>query len=285
MKVQEDRAFCQEMLPKVSRTFAACIRLLPPKVKECVLIAYLLCRIADTIEDTPDLGTIEKGELLAHFRSLLEHHGEDSSRLALAFAARRTHDEELVASCAIVLREWWGLTESERAAMRPWIQEMCDGMAQFVSKHSRLRAGHLETIGSVAELDLYCYYVAGTVGHLLTALFQLHYVHMKEQQYTKLKDLSTSFGLGLQLTNIIKDVADDHRYGWSFVPRELCHEVGLSPEMLLLPENGAAAKRVMGILIAKARRHLADALEYCTILPKAAYRIRLFCLTDRKSVV
>ena len=68
----------------------------------------------------------------------------------------------------------------------------------------------------VADLDQYCYYVAGTVGHLLTALFPLHHRRLSKDHEKRLKALATSFGLGLQLTNIIKDVADDARRGWSF---------------------------------------------------------------------
>jgi farnesyl-diphosphate farnesyltransferase len=36
----------------------------------------------------------------------------------------------------------------------------------------------------------------------------------------------------------------------------------------------------MATLIAKAKGHLRDALAYCTTLPAAAYRIRIFCLTS-----
>jgi len=76
----DDRRFCAEMLPNVSRTFAACIRLLPPKVENAVLIAYLLCRIADTIEDTADLPVADKERLLAHFRACLDDGGPDAGR-------------------------------------------------------------------------------------------------------------------------------------------------------------------------------------------------------------
>ena len=36
----------------------------------------------------------------------------------------------------------------------------------------------------------------------------------------------------------------------------------------------------MRLLINKARGHLEDALRYCTGLPRAQYRVRLFCLTS-----
>ena len=53
-----DSEFCNDMLPRVSRTFAICIRLLPPDLEHSVLIAYLLCRVADTIEDSTQLPQI-----------------------------------------------------------------------------------------------------------------------------------------------------------------------------------------------------------------------------------
>jgi farnesyl-diphosphate farnesyltransferase len=122
--------------------------------------------------------------------------------------------------------------------------------------------------------------VAGTVGHLLTELFRLHHPAVRGERYRRLEALATSFGLGLQLTNIIKDVADDRRRGWSFVPRELCHMAGIRPEELQDAAHLDEARRVMHVLIEKARGHLADALTYSVTLPRTAYRIRIFCLTS-----
>jgi len=56
--------FCQEILPAVSRTFALSIRLLPGDLALPSRDAYLLCRIADTIEDAPDFAADEKAALL-----------------------------------------------------------------------------------------------------------------------------------------------------------------------------------------------------------------------------
>ncbi len=276
---ESDKQFCHDMLPKVSRTFAACIRLLPPRVENAVLIAYLLCRIADTIEDTADLPFAEKERLLTHFKNCLNKDGPDAGPLIAAFSAKRTHDETLTAQADIALREYRRLDDDQQDAIRPWVQEMCDGMAQFARVHARARPDHLEALASLEELDRYCYYVAGTVGHLLTELFRLHHPRLTKKHYAKLKALSTSFGLGLQLTNIIKDVADDRQRGWSFVPRQLCSLAGTTPEQLLADTSSRQSQIVMSLLIAKAKRHLKDALNYCTTLPRSAYRIRLFCLT------
>ncbi len=281
----DDRRFCRDMLPRVSRTFAACIRLLPPDVGHAVLLAYLLCRIADTIEDTADLPVEDKQRLLLHFRRCLDAGGPGIEPVCRAFIGLRPDaswhcdDEQLAAQADAVMREFARLGAPQQDAIRPWVQEMCSGMAEFAVMHSRARPDRLEALSSLDDLDRYCYFVAGTVGHLLTELFRLHHPRLTRRHYARLKELSTSFGIGLQLTNIIKDVADDRQRGWSFIPRQLCHLAGIAPEELLAPNCQHQARLVMDLLITKAKGHLMDALDYCTTLPRSAYRIRLFCLT------
>ena len=189
-------------------------------------------------------------------------------------------DCQLTAECHRVLNEFHQLSPAAQEAITPWVAEMCQGMADFSNEQRFHEASKgVSALIDVADLDQYCYYVAGTVGHLLTALFPLHHRRLGKRHEAGLKRLATSFGLGLQLTNIIKDVADDARRGWSFVPRNLCLQHNTSPEELLEPSKQDEAKAVMAELIAKAQSHLDDALQYCLTLPRSAYRIRLFCLT------
>lgn len=278
--VEHDRTFCYTTLPQVSRTFALCIRLLPERLEYPVLVAYLLCRVADTIEDTPDLPVPDKQQLFARFSRGLEDHGPDAAPLRDAFARRRTHEERLAADADTVLRAFHRLPTELQRSIRPWVQEMCSGMATFTKLPDETNPRHVMALATVEDLDRYCYYVAGTVGHLLTDVFRTLVPRLDHDRYGRLKGLATSFGLGLQLTNIIKDVADDRRRGWSFVPRDLCQLAGIDPEDLHNPALEGEARRVMNALISKARGHLRDALEYCTALPRRAYRVRLFCLTS-----
>ena len=53
-------AYQNAILPKVSRTFALTIPQLPQPLRRAVTNAYLLCRIADTIEDEPAFSAEEK---------------------------------------------------------------------------------------------------------------------------------------------------------------------------------------------------------------------------------
>ncbi len=269
------RAYCSDMLPKVSRTFALCIRLLPADLEYPVLLAYLLCRIADTIEDAADLSGSDKEKLLSHLRTCLDEEGPDAGPIASRFADPRTDEEELAHQADVVLMEFRRLPSFQRSAIQPWVQEMCSGMAKYAAQYREGSSEKPRTLDTVEDLDRYCYFVAGTVGHLLTDLFGTVRLAVTPRHYANLKPLATSFGSGLQLTNIVKDVADDRRRGWSFVPQELLDQVGIQPGQLHNP-----GREAMRVLIHKASNHLRDALDYCTCLPRSEYRVRLFCLTS-----
>ena len=272
---EAERAWVAETLPKVSRTFALCIRLLPPALEHPVAVAYLLCRIADTVEDSAALSAEKKAALLTEFRDALGQ-GTSPARVIAAFTDGTTDDERLTRDADQALRAFRRLPLEIRDRIRPHVEEMCDGMAEFAL--ARGAAGDLFTLPDLAALDRYCYFVAGTVGHLLTELFALHASGIDAERRARLDALATSFGLGLQLTNIVKDVTVDRERGWSFVPVELCRQFGVTPEALCRPEQRAQAMEVMRVLSARARTHLDDALEYCTTLPRRELGIRMFCL-------
>ncbi|HET8650317.1 MAG TPA: phytoene/squalene synthase family protein [Gemmatimonadales bacterium] len=265
-------------MPLVSRTFALCIRFLPADLEWSVLVAYLLCRVADTIEDAAEPPPEEKRRLLGVFRDAVDDPARPIAALTDAFAHSASDDERLAAHADAVLRAFTRLPAEERAAIAPWVHEMCDGMAQF-AEGTAAGPGRFRALPDLESLDRYCYYVAGTVGHLLTRLFRIRFP-AGHPAGERLEGLATSFGLGLQLTNIIKDVAADRRRGWSFVPRDLCQLSGISPEELCDPQRRAEGRQVMTTLIDRARTHLDDAITYCTLLPHRAYGIRVFCLTS-----
>lgn len=267
------------MLPQVSRTFALGIRLLPTRLSDSVQTAYLLCRIADTVEDTPALGADRQVALLTAFGEGLDSTAYQGDDLRAAFAERAGPEADLAANAQRVLGVFRSLPAGDRAAVTPWVREMAFGMAEF-ARLAGTRQDGFTALASVADLDRYCYIVAGTVGHLLTGLFRRHHPSISLERFDRLDALATSFGLGLQLTNIIKDVADDRRRGWSFVPQELCQMAGIHSGELDDPAHAAQARQVMHMLIAKARGHLEDALRYCLLLPRRAWRIRIFCLTS-----
>jgi farnesyl-diphosphate farnesyltransferase len=115
---------------------------------------------------------------------------------------------------------------------------------------------------------------------MLTEIFGLVRPPILETNFARMKSLSTSFGLGLQLTNIIKDVADDRRRGHNYLPRQLCLAVGIEPRDVQDGRYLRESREVVNALVDKAQGHLGDALEYVTCIPRRQRGIRAFCLTS-----
>ena len=69
---QTDNQFQNEILQDVSRTFALTIPQLPLTLYRAVANAYLLCRIADTIEDDSKLTFQEKKRYCHWFANLVK---------------------------------------------------------------------------------------------------------------------------------------------------------------------------------------------------------------------
>ena len=263
------------MLPQVSRTYAITIALLPPRLAHAVSMAYLLCGVADTIEDCELMDAPTKQRLLAIYANAVQEERDEIPELAEAFAGPRMPDEELARDVHHVMASYKAMEKPQRDAILPWLLEMCKGMAGFATRHDKARPGHVEALDTVDDLDSYCYYVAGTVGHILTELYRADHHRVTERHYARMKPLSTSFGVGLQMTNIMKDVADDRQRGWMYVPREFCAAAGTTPEQFLDPDMAPQAKQVMDMMMRKAGRHLRDGLDFCLTLPRSQYRMRV----------
>jgi farnesyl-diphosphate farnesyltransferase len=261
--------WCEAMLPRVSRTFALCIRFLPDEVRRSVLLS--------TVEDASALAPARKRELLGLFAASLDDPAVDLAPFSSLLPGRDDADAELTRRAWLVVELLAEEPAEVRAAVVPWVQEMCRGMAEFASREPRPGA-LLRSLQTEDELDRYCYYVAGTVGHLLTALFVAQRPRITPEAGRRLDALAEDFGAGLQLVNILADVARDRQRGVSYVPETLCRAEGLDTAELLIPHRRPQARRALARLVDRARQRLRRAREYCLIVPRTEYQLRLFCL-------
>jgi len=266
--------FQQRILPHVSRTFALTIPQLAMPLRMAVTNAYLLCRIADTIEDEPALPAAETRLFLQRFTAVVRG-SEPAAPLARELARRLSErtlpaERELVNGMERVIAVTASLGE-QRPAIERCIEIMCLGMHHFQQTAS------LAGLARCSDLDSYCYYVAGVVGEMLTELFCCHSPAIATQR-AALQELSTSFGEGLQLTNIIKDFWEDRSRGACWFPREVFARHGV--ELGELTPQRADEHFQAGVreLVAVAHGHLRNALAYALLLPPQEKGVRLFCL-------
>lgn len=127
-------------------------------------------------------------------------------------------------------------TAGRRKIRRTWLEDLATGVAGD--------AGPVD-LPTWAELDLYCYRVAGTVGLMMMRVFGLE----DEAVEPRALDL----GRGMQLTNILRDVSEDGAAGRIYLPADERREYGVEREALLQGRPSGRWKAFMKFQVERAR--------------------------------
>ncbi len=219
----EDSALLQDLLVKTSRTFALAIPLLPEPTLREVTVAYLLFRIADTFEDASVLWDKPRQQAaLFEFVELMEDPSVEQAReLSRQWLRRPPSDHagylELLEKTPEVIAGHLSLTPAAQQVVAHHTIRTSIGMASVVE---RAGSDGVLRLGTLADVQDYCYIVAGIVGEMLTDLFILERAHLEAiADYLRQRD--AQFGEGLQLVNILKDSADDAVEGRNYLPAEI----------------------------------------------------------------
>lgn len=278
----EHLGWCYATLPTVSRTFALNIRTLPPPLRRSVTLAYLLFRLADTIEDVADLSAEARSVLFAELTARLTAPDpaapptpEQAAARQALLACRPTEGEAaLVRDQHRLWAAYAALPGVPRGVLARWLAESVAGM---ISAPAGFTDGPVKCLETPADLRRYCWYVAGTVGMLLTELFVDHSPGAAARAEALTAD-AEAFGRALQLTNILQDVAADHADGRCYLPRRWLESAGVPPARLLEPDHRAGGLSVIRRIAAGALADLRAALRYTLTLPAGEWRLRVFCL-------
>ncbi|RON55741.1 phytoene synthase [Pseudomonas frederiksbergensis] len=264
-----------QILAQVSRTFALTIPQLPAELYPAVTNAYLLCRIADTIEDEPGLTAGQKRHYENAYLEVISGRADAqdfSDDLSLWLTDQTLQAErDLVRHLPQVLAVHHALKPSQRAAIVQCLSVMSRGMSEF-QENAGLRG-----LATHQALDRYCYCVAGVVGTLLTELF-IDFDPTLLSQRENLHRLALSFGTGLQLTNIVKDQWDDRQRGACWLPQDLLAKHGVQLAQLNAGQDDPHYAQALAELIGTAHSHLQRALQYTLLIPARHTGIRRFNL-------
>lgn len=275
-----DWDYCVKTLPRVSRTFALNISVLRGEIHRSVLTAYLFCRTIDTVEDAGRLNSEIKIRLLLEFARLIENPAYRKTALQqwikdCEVVDGSPNDLDLLSHNQRVFNIFDSLQESHRQQIIPSVAKMARGMAYF---QKRFRQDKLTPLENEDELEEYCYFVAGAVGEMLCNLFLLELPHISPEAREIMKKNAVSFGLGLQMTNISKDVVVDRQRGWSYIPEGIILEKGITVEEF---HSGVSMEKNLEILeklLRKTTGHLQDALKFTLAIPWYKVSLRLFCI-------
>lgn len=274
----EYQSYCRKVLPAVSRTFALGIELLRDPLRDEIGVAYLICRILDTIEDTTTLPPEDRATMLDRCANGLI--SENWQALAVDIEAMFSDeslagsDHDLCRNTHTVLGMFHEFRPEARAAQAEALREMSEGMAETVRREMRGEGLRLQ---DEEDLKRYCYYVAGTVGKLLCNEWALDRESITPEIKAALDERAVNFGLGLQVTNIIKGVTDDISRGVTYVPHKLFDAAGIDLQELIDDPTNPAGREVIAGLAEMTQLWLDEALVYTCTIPESERDIRMFC--------
>jgi presqualene diphosphate synthase len=185
-----DLAEVEALVRAAGTSFYRGMRILPPDRRAAMYAVYAFCRLVDDVADEP--GPIEA-----------KRAGLTAWRNAIAGLYQGTAADPVTR----VL-----LSAVQRYALRQDdFQAVIDGM--------QMDAETVIVAPDLATLDLYCDRVASAVGRLSVRAFG--------DASAEADRVAFSLGRALQLTNILRDVAEDAERGRLYLPREWLEEEGV----------------------------------------------------------
>jgi phytoene synthase len=182
-----------------------------------VLYAYL--RVTDDIADDEDFLDRKRTRLAAwRTRLMLALNGVPSHRVHAALAAVVQHFHIPV----------------------EYLSEVIDGVES-----------DLETVsfGTFADLEFYCYRVAGVVG--LACIHIWGWNHPEDE--LRFRKPALAAGTAFQLTNILRDLAEDAESGRVYLPRDELAEFQVDPSRWHLPEQAEPFAKLLAFQVERAR--------------------------------
>ncbi|OUW03428.1 MAG: hypothetical protein CBD11_03415 [Phycisphaera sp. TMED151] len=191
-----------DLLQQTSRSFAVSIPMLPNPIREEVALAYLLFRVADTVEDEGSFDSNQRSQMLTEWidsvrtcsTERIDHWSDFSSIEHSGYVA-------LMDARGSLIERLKSVPLPHRELIHQYLAKTVAGMDQFLVKND---AWH-----DVSEIREYCYYVAGVVGEMLTAMFTSYDQGLLPAE-AELMRLAPSVGESLQLVNMIRDYQSDN---------------------------------------------------------------------------
>jgi phytoene synthase len=231
--IESAAAYCRKLTERSSSNFYYAFLFLPPRRRQALEAVYAYCRLVDDVVDE-EAPAADKLAGLARWRGELDQVFAPggapahpvSARLAEAvrrFAIRRADMEAVIDGCAM---------DIDQARYATW-----------------------------DELETYCYRVASAVGLMCIEIFghrggpppryQGHRVVEPSGPYA----YAVHLGMALQLTNILRDVAEDAQRGRIYLPAEALAAAGVSEADLTAGVRTPGFLALMRAVAARARGH------------------------------
>ena len=277
------RELLRTILKQVSRSFYLTLIVVPRCVRNQMGLAYLFARAADTIADTELIDRSGRLLFLKKFRAQFAEDRVDweevrSIQTALIPRQKDSGESALITRLEDCFRLYLECEPDDRARMRGLVRTLTNGMEMDLTVFTGGAAGEPVGLQTMEDLDRYTYYVAGCVGEFWTEMMCAHLPSLRGWNRVEMAKVGVRFGKGLQLTNVLKDLARDLHRGRCYLPAALLREAGLGPHDLLNRENLSILRPLLRKLVTTALDHLDQGWLYTMAIPRREVRLRLACM-------
>ena len=255
----------------------------PADVRDQVSLAYLFARAADTIADTELIDRPRRLDFLSQLKGQfvsdqIAWAQVQNIQRALGPFQPNSAEQVLLERLDECFRLFLDFSADDRRRIQRLMTTLTQGMEIDLSVFPGKAVEELVALKTLDDLDRYTYYVAGCVGEFWTDLMCAHRKALASWNVREMSKVGVRFGKGLQLTNIVKDVAHDLQKGRCYVPETLLADAGLKPRDLLDQKNLPRFKPVLSKLVRMAVEHLDQGWLYTMSIPRYETRLRLSCM-------
>jgi phytoene synthase len=198
------------------------------------------CRLLDDIADDPSLGFDQKKRALEAWLAAIESESG--------------------------LPEDFHQMIGRRDLNRRLLSEIVRGMLMDVVDAGKIR------YATFPALEIYCRRVASTVGLVSARIFG---AYISDEGGTDVDRYANHLGIALQLTNILRDVAEDCAMGRIYIPQEDLERFGVREEELLGPAPSPAITHLLNHQAERADSYFAKAeLAWTELTPNQRRLLR-----------
>jgi len=236
MDLERSYRLCQRITRREAKNFYYAFITLPREKRRAIYAVYAFCREVDDIADA-DSSIDEKKSKLGVLRTRLER----------AQAGDPQGGIDIALSDAIMR---YGIDPQDLAHVIDGVE-----MDLVISRYE-----------TFPDLQIYCYRVASAVGLSVLPIL----AGGGERLPVEVREAGEKLGLGMQLANIVRDVAEDIAIDRVYIPQEDLRRFQVSEEMLHHGVMNDDMRRLLSLESERARKYMREGERVSEFLPRNA---------------
>ncbi|MEK7483399.1 MAG: phytoene/squalene synthase family protein [Planctomycetota bacterium] len=232
-QLQQAFLFCSQKTQQEAKNFYYAFLFLPKKKRQAIYVAYTFARVCDDIVDEPSPNKEEQLQQL---------------RLGLTKVYQNDFipTEPLFLALQNVVRRF--------SIPKNYFETLIDGMEMDL---------HRNRYQNFSELYEYCYKVAAVVGLICIHIFRF--------QSEQCLPFAVDLGIAMQLTNILRDIAEDARLNRIYLPLDELAQFQITEEMIFQGNpNPQQFSKFLDFQLIRAQTYFARSRKLLPFLEKDA---------------